>query len=189
LYLNVENEYKEVKKLYLEYLKIEGEVRNKGKLQNDLEENSKKEIILLSQVKEKEEFLKDLNFDEKKYLEIKEEYFSIYTLLKSKNEEINSLNVTKSRIDYELKEIITQIDNFKKDSESIKIIIDEIDYLKLKITILSDYIIYLLNYLKPRIEDLASEYFSIITDNKYNYITLDSEYNILIDSKNIDLFS
>jgi DNA repair exonuclease SbcCD ATPase subunit len=133
--------------------------------------------------------LKNLNFDEKKYLEIKEEYFSINLILKSKNEEINSLNITKSKLDYELKEITTKIDNFKNDSENIKNIIDEVDYIKLKITILSDYIIYLLTYLKPRIEDLASDYFGVITDNKYNYITLDNEYNILIDNKNIDLFS
>jgi DNA repair protein SbcC/Rad50 len=154
-----------------------------------LKENLKKEEEISFQIKEKEEFLKDLNFDEKKYIEIKEEYFSINLLLKTKNEEIHSLNIIKSRIEYELKEIIAKIDNFKKDSENIKIIIDEIDYLKLKITILSDYIIYLLNYLKPRIEDLASDYFGVITDNKYSYITLDNDYNILIDNKNIDLFS
>jgi DNA repair protein SbcC/Rad50 len=189
IFFKLENEHKEIKILYDEYKKIEWEVRNKPKLELDLKEIIKKEEESLVQIKEKEEFLKNLNFDEKKYLEIKEEYFSINLILKSKNEEINSLNITKSKLDYELKEITTKIDNFKNDSENIKNIIDEVDYIKLKITILSDYIIYLLTYLKPRIEDLASDYFGVITDNKYNYITLDNEYNILIDNKNIDLFS
>ena len=54
---------------------------------------------------------------------------------------------------------------------------------------MADYIIYLLCHLKPRIEDLASEYFAIITDNKYTSISLDEDYNIMIDEKNIDLYS
>ena len=54
---------------------------------------------------------------------------------------------------------------------------------------MGDYILYMLSHLKPRIEDLASQYFAIITDNKYTQITLDQDYNIMIDGKNIELYS
>jgi exonuclease SbcC len=189
IFIETKKEYEEIKIRFSEYRKLEWEVANK----KTLEENKKtaQEKIKDFSIK-KEEILKKLSeiwYDEENYLKVKEEFLTSSTFIKEKTQEISVLNNEKIKKDYELKELNEKLENFKKDNENIKNLASDIEYSSLKIKILWDYIIYLLEYLKPKIEDLASEYFSIITDYKYNYITLDNDYNILIDGKNIDLFS
>lgn len=188
-FLQTKKDYEEIKIKFSEYRNIEWEVQSK----KTLEENKKtaQEKIKEFSLKKEEtsDKLNQIWFDEEKYLKIKEDFLSSSTFIKEKSQEISGLNNEKTKLEYELKELNEKLENFKKDNENIKKLASDIDYSALKVKILNDYIIYLLEYLKPRIEDLASEYFSIITDNKYNFITLDNEYNILIDGKNIDLFS
>lgn len=188
-FLEFAKKYDETKKEYLEYLKIEWEIRNKQKIIDDLEKAKVEEKNILEKIQIEIKNLEKIEFVEEKYLEIKNKYFETNEVLKVKNEKKSKLNLEQNNFLHKEKEIISKIDEFKKDNENIKKLTEEIDYSALKVKILNDYIIYLLEYLKPRIEDLASEYFSIITDNKYNFITLDTDYNILIDGKNIDLFS
>lgn len=189
IFIETKKEYEEIKIKFSEYRKLEWEVANK----KTLEENKKtaQEKIKDFSIK-KEEISKKLFeiwYDEENYLKVREEFLTSSTFIKEKTQEISVLNNEKIKKDYELKELNEKLENFKKDNENIKNLASDIEYSHLKIKILSDYIIYLLEYLKPKIEDLASEYFSIITDYKYSYVTLDNDYNILIDGKNIDLFS
>lgn len=188
-FLEFAKKYEETKKEYSEYLKIEWEIRNKQKVIDDLEKAKIEEKNISEKIWTETKNLEKIEFVEEKYLEIKNKYFETNEVLKVKNEEKSKLNLEQNNLLHKEKEIVSKIDEFKKDNENIKKLTEEIDYSALKIKILNDYIIYLLEYLKPKIEDLASEYFSIITDNKYNFITLDTDYNILIDGKNIDLFS
>lgn len=181
--------YEETKKQYLEYLKIEGEIRNKEKIIDDLEKSKSEEKDIIKSITEETKKLEKIEFLEEKYFEIKNKYFETNDILKEKQEEKNKQILEQNNLLHKQKEINLKIEEYKKSDESIKTLSNEISYTKSKITILWDYIIYLLEYLKPRIEDLASEYFSVITDGKYSYITLDNDYNILIDNKNIDLFS
>jgi exonuclease SbcC len=74
----------------------------------------------------------------------------------------------------------------KKDFEEKE---KNIVYLELKFKILWDYILYLLENLKPRIEALASVYFSKITKWKYVNISLTTDYKIEIEGKWLHMFS
>lgn len=189
MFLSLKTEYEQIKSQYLEYLKIQWEVRNKEKL----EENKKTNLEKIREINEKlsksQEYILKIEYLEETFEKVKESFFTFSNSIKEKNENIQTIIKEKSKIEYELKNINNQIEEYKKDNENIKNLVWEVDYIKQKIKILWDYIIYLLEFLKPKIEDLASQYFAIITDSKYNYITLDNEYNILIDGKNIDLFS
>jgi hypothetical protein len=71
-------------------------------------------------------------------------------------------------------------ENSKKEKQK-KDLLKIIEILNFKQKIFADYSIYLLNILKPKIEFLASNYFSLATDNKYSSINLDEEYRIKID--------
>jgi len=73
--------------------------------------------------------------------------------------------------------------------EDLKNILKQISKIELKKQIFSWYSIFLLDKLKPKIEYLASNYFTIITNHKYSSITLDREYKIKIDEKNLNLYS
>ena len=182
-------EYQEVKKNYLEYLKIQWEVRNKPKLQEDLKLNTLNISIFTKELENLKLDLEKLGYEEKYYLEIKQNYFNLNSQIKTKQDELQALNKEKLTIDFELKNILKKLDDFNLDKKEIEKLVLDINYIWLKKEILSDYIIYLLNHLKPNVEELSSDYFYTITDWKYSYITLDEDYNIMIDEKNIDLYS
>jgi hypothetical protein len=65
--------------------------------------------------------------------------------------------------------------------KSTEVLVETLAYLEVKKQVLKDYSIYLFSYLKPRLEDIASEYFSTMTDFKYTQISIDDDYNIKID--------
>ncbi len=190
---NLEKEISEVKAL-LESLKNEEKEfikSNENKLnleKNILENNSnieknKKELSVL------EENLKKIDYNSENYEKIKVVFYEINSNINSKQKELNDIKQNILTLEFNLKNLEKKLSDFKDDKKQIDNFVIEIDNLSLKKQIMSDYIIYLLGYLKPRIEDLASEYFSIITDGKYFEISLDEDYNILIDGKNLDLYS
>lgn len=105
------------------------------------------------------------------------------------NKEIHDIEKVKLTLEFDMKTLLVQEKDFVEDKKQIDIFVREVSESILKKQILSDYILYLLAYMKPRIEDIASEYFSLITDGKYTSLSLDEDYNIMIDEKNIDLYS
>lgn len=183
------NHYEQIKVLYLEYVKLEWEVRNKWILEENLAKNSlqisKNSTTLENHKKE----LKTLEFSEENYIKIKEIYFTINSQINEKNTLIQEITKEKLHLEFDLKSLEKLENDFADDKKQIDVFVEEINNLGIKRQIMSDYILYLLDYLKPRIEDLASEYFALITDYKYTSISLDSDYNILIDGKNLDLYS
>lgn len=146
-------------------------------------ENNKKELSIW------EENLKKVEFIPENYEKIKSIFYEIHSNINSKQKEINDRKQKVLTLEFHLKNLEKKLSDFKDDKKQIDIFVSEVHYLVLKKQILGDYIIYLLEHLKPRIEDLASEYFSLITDGKYFEISLDEDYNILIDRKNLDLYS
>lgn len=156
----------------------------------DYIENSKNQIIQIqNDITKLNQELLVLVYKEEDFVNLKANYDKINSEIFTLNTLLNQIQSQKLNQEFELKSILKKENDIKDSKKQIDELIVEIDYINLKKEILSDYILYLLDYLKPNIEDLASQYFSIITDNKYSLITLDSEYNILIDEKNIDLYS
>ena len=150
-------------------------------------------LNLISQIDENIKILKNdlqkLNYLEEDYLKIKQKYDEINSEIFKNNSILNSIQSQKMDVEFKQKTLEKKEKDIKESKKQIDELVLEIDYLNLKKDVLWDYMIYLLNHLKPAIEDLASQYFALITDNKYSSITLDSEYNIMIDEKNIDLYS
>lgn len=188
-----ENEIK-TKKIFLENLKQEEKEfikisENKINLEKNILVNNENILLNKKEVEILKKNLKKIKFNNEDYQKIKSLFINANSIINTKQKEINNDKQNILKIDFEIKSLIKQENDFKEDKKQIDFLVLEVDNLNLKKSIMSDYIIYLLNYLKPKIEDLASEYFTIITDYKYSQITLDEEYNILIDQKNLYLYS
>lgn len=176
---SLKNDEKEFIKLGENKINLE-----KNILENNLNlEKNKKDLIVL------EENLLKIEFISENYEKIKSFFYEANNKINSKQKELNDIKQNILTIEFSLKDLEKKLTDFKEYKKQINNFVNEINSLSLKKQIMSDYIIYLLQHLKPRIEDLASEYFSIITDWKYFQISLDEDYNILIDWKNLDLYS
>lgn len=175
----LKNEEKEFIKLGENTLNIEKNILENTK---NIEKN-KNEIFSL------EEKLKKIEFISEKYEKIKKSFYEINSQINEKQRQFNLEKQNLLKLEFDIKNLEKQESDFKEDKKQIDIFVWEVYHLGLKKQILTDYILYLLQHLKPRIEDIASEYFSIITDYKYTEISLDEDYNITIDWKNLDLYS
>lgn len=188
-HIKVEKEYEEIKTKFLEYNKVLWQVSQKETIINFISFQSK----ILSQnnelLKDWENKLSHLNFKIEDFENIKKTYDEINFKINEKNNEIHLCSKNKLEIDFEMKNIEKQEKDGKENKQTIDSLVLEIDNISFKKQIISDYMVYLLQYMKPRIEDIAGEYFSLITDYKYSTLSLDDDYNILIDGKNLDLYS
>ncbi len=164
-------------------------IKTKVDIENKKVETLKQIEILENEVKNNQNELNNLEFKIEDFNNIKQNYDDFNFELKTLNEEFNSLNKDYLDKKYSLDTKNKVLIDFETKQKEVKTIIDEIAEIELKIDLISNYILYLLDYLKPNIESLASSYFNIITDYKYFEISLDENYNILIDWKTLDLFS
>lgn len=196
---NVEYSIQEHEKIEIDYQKAKNDLSNYNKILWQVEQKEKVILVINSEktsleketleLNEINESLLNLDFKNENYESIKKSYDEIYTKKDEKSNEYNNQYKIKLDLESKLENILKQISDFENQKKEIDILITEIDYLDIKKQVISDYIIYLLNNLKPSIEYLASSYFAIITDNKYSQITIDDDYNIMIDQKSIDLYS
>lgn len=185
----LQQQYTQVSLKFQEYTKIQGQVSKKDELIKSVENLKKsyeENILLWKEI----EIQKDaLHFKTQDFDVMKKRYDEINEHIHLKNTQVNEIQKMKLSGEFQIKNLEKQEWDFKDDKKTIDTLVSEIDASTLKKQIMGDYILYLLQYMKPRIEDLASEYFSLITDYKYTQISLDDEYNILIDGKNLDLYS
>jgi exonuclease SbcC len=112
-----------------------------------------------------------------------------------RNEEVviagatKDLHFTKEKID-EYKRVEVQIALLQKQAASLK---EEIDLLKLTRTVIADYVIYLMQVVRSRIEGEVSRIISEITGGRYEQVLLDEDFNLLVrdidNDYSIDRFS
>jgi len=88
------------------------------------------------------------------------------------------------------KEAETEIAGLKKREEVLK---DKIELLKLTRTVIADYVIYLMQVVRSRIEGEVSRIISEITGGRYEQVLLDEDFNLLVrdidNDYSIDRFS
>lgn len=154
-------------------------------------ESKIKEYIssLESRIKAIELTISELKYKEEDFIIAKNEYLNYQNEINKMLEWINNLTKEKAFLDNTLIREKTRLEEFlskKKRLEEEKNILND---LFLKKDILREYANYLLIYLKPIIEELASEYFRIVTNWKYSMIELTNDYLIEIEGKSLDLYS
>jgi len=189
IYKLKQQEYKKIKEELSKYRQIEWQVNKKQELleKKELLEKNLKKIKKDLQINLKN--IDNLKFKEEDFLNLKTQYDLALDKKDEINKKLKDAEIEKLRIKYLLDESDKKKIEHDKKIEKFNLLKKDITYNFLKIDILSDYMLYLLNHLKPLIQDLASNYFRIMTDNKYFEISFDDEYNILIDGKSIELYS
>jgi len=75
------------------------------------------------------------------------------------------------------KKVTARIDELRKESESRR---EEIELLKLTRTIIADYVIYLMQVVRSRIESEVGQIISEITGGRYEQVLLDDDFNLLV---------
>jgi len=159
------------------------EVTAKHKTALQKRETLQKEQILL------DESIKKLQFDQMFYDAISQEYSKITEKLDDIQDQIDAKKDEKILVDATFFKLEQEYENFQKDVAHMSAIHQTLLHASQIQDCLQAYISYLLHALKPHIETVASEYFSLMTDGLYSQISLDEDYHILIDGKTIDMYS
>jgi DNA repair protein SbcC/Rad50 len=99
-----------------------------------------------------------------------------------RNEEVmitgaqKDLDFTREKIT-EFRKAETQIASLQKEAESQK---DEIDLLKLTRNLIAEYVVYLMQVVRSRLEGEVSQIISEITGGRYEQVLLDEDFNLLV---------
>ena len=70
-----------------------------------------------------------------------------------------------------------QITHLKQQATALK---DEIEFLKLTRTLIAEYVVYLMQVVRSRLEDEVSHIISEITGGRYEQVLLDEDFNLLV---------
>ncbi len=153
-----------------------------------------KEVNELNRKKADFTKISTIEFDEKKYITIKEKIEVLYKKYQLKLDELNEIrnNLEKIKIDLERKEgeknlIDQQIKNLQENIEEQRKIIKKIELdnknlqlLKMLNEIMVSFRTYLISQIRPTLSLYASELFDQLTNGKYSEIELDDNYNLIV---------
>lgn len=185
----IKQEFENINIKFQEYNKVLWQVLKKSEIILFLEEASKNKENFQTILQNLQSEIQKIEFSPENYEKAKQEFENGNDKIHTLNNEFSQAEKIKLTLEFDMKVIIKQEQDFLEDKKQIEVYVESVSQSIFKKQILSDYILYLLEHLKPRVEDLASEYFSLITDGKYTSLSLDEDYNILIDEKNLDLYS
>jgi len=148
-------------------------------------------------LKDSEDKLKEIGtvrFDYKEFESIKrqiektyEEYQKSLGLFNDKKDSLSDLNLNLEKKDGERKLIEQEIKNYKdkiSELERLKKQLKEekktVVYLGMLSDVMSDFRTHLISRIQPILSSYSSDFFSRLTDGKYNGIELDENYNLMI---------
>lgn len=188
-YSEAVNHLTQAKKEAQIYAALLWEIKNKPIFEQKIQSLSQEILLWEEKIATLQSDIKTLNFDEQKYGEKKQEYENFYQILNEISHQISQKENILKEQQFQLLTLQNTKKQFESEQQEQKKLMEEVDYLEHKKNVLSQYITHLLHFLKPNIEALTSEYFSKITDGKYSEVSLDENYNIMIDGKTIDLYS
>lgn len=172
--------------IYIKSLEL---IKNKSRFEKELSDTKNTIKDTNISLNDDKKSLNELWFNQKYFDEIK---LKNRDLLLSYNELRDAMHKIEKDIlntNNNLNNLRLKQEEFRQNQALESTTIDKLEMINLQIQILTDYMEYLLDYLKPHIETIASSYFTTITGGKYLEISLDSDYNILIDGKTIKLYS
>gem|GEM_PF-1030248 len=171
------------------YQKRSLQIEKKPILETELQKALQSQKEISEKQSNVETSLQKLAFDAHYYEKISQEYAQVSEKIQIIQQAIDAKKDEKITIDTLLARLGQEYEVFQKDQEHIREMQQSLLTTSQVQECLQAYITYLLHALKPHIETVASEYFSLMTDGLYSQISLDEDYHILIDGKTIDMYS
>ena len=108
------------------------------------------------------------------------------SLLSKTNNEIAISNERIQTTDEKIKTISKSLEHLESLKTQISSITNEIEILKLTRSTISDYIIYIAQVVRSQIESEVGSLISMITNGKYDRVSLDEDFNLLVHENGKD---
>ena len=176
LHNQIEKEYNSLKDEYNQNLEIQTELKRIPILENEIKELN----LSINQNTQKLNSFKLPDFNYKEYITLKEKLSLLQIKEKEYQKEINKIDVEIATLKGEIKTIekildmnskqLKKLNNKKQDLE---------DYEKIKVS-LNEFKTKINSQITPRISDIASEMFNLITKGRYELIEVDDNFEFYI---------
>lgn len=173
-------EQKELKSKYEYVLSLETMLQRLDSIKEELKQTSENIEKLNNDYNEKELEYKSVNYDEVKHKEKQKESDEVSANKEQKLNQLNELKVQIATIQGQIKTIQQSLDNNSIQLVKVQDKKDDlIDYEKIKIS-LGDFKTKLNAKVAPRISDIASNMYSLITKGKYQHIEVSNDFDFYI---------
>jgi len=173
-------EQKEQKAKYEYVLSLETMLKRLDTLKADLEKVKQNITSFETQYNDKEIQFKTVNYDEVKHKNTQELYTQTQKDKESKTNTLNDIKVQCASIEGQIKTISASLDNNNTQLAKVQTKKDDLnDYEKIKLS-LGEFKTKLNAKIAPRISDIASDMYSIITKGKYQHIEVSNDFDFFI---------
>ncbi|QKJ23309.1 AAA family ATPase [Poseidonibacter lekithochrous] len=173
-------EQKELKSKYEYVLSLETMLQRLDSIKEELKQTSTNIEKLNNDYNEKELEYKSVNYDEVKHKQKQKESDEVSANKEKKLNQLNELKVQIATIQGQIKTIQQSLDNNSIQLAKVQDKKDDlIDYEKIKIS-LGDFKTKLNAKVAPRISDIASNMYSLITKGKYQHIEVSNDFDFYI---------
>jgi len=173
-------EQKELKAKYEYVLSLETMLKRLDTLKTELEKVKQNITSFETQYNDKEMQFKTVNYDEVKHKNTQELYTQTQKEKETKTNTLNDIKVQCASIDGQIKTIQQSLDNNNTQLAKVQTKKDDLmDYEKIKLS-LGEFKTKLNAKIAPRISDIASDMYSIITKGKYQHIEVSNDFDFFI---------
>ena len=173
-------EQKELKAKYEYVLSLETMLKRLDTLKADLEKVKQNITSFETQYNDKEIQFKTVNYDEVKHKNTQELYTQTQKDKETKTNTLNDIKVQCASIEGQIKTISASLDNNNTQLAKVQTKKDDLmDYEKIKLS-LGEFKTKLNAKIAPRISDIASDMYSIITKGKYQHIEVSNDFDFFI---------
>ncbi len=177
---NLVQKQKELKSKYEYTLSLETMLKRLDSIKEELNNTLKNIQKHTSEYEEKEIEYKTINYDEVKHQQKQKESAEVQKQKEEKSNILNDQKVQIATIDGQIKTINQTLENNNKQVQKVQTKKDDLkDYEKIKIS-LAQFKTKLNSKVAPRISDIASEMYSIITKGKYQHIEVSNDFDFYI---------
>jgi exonuclease SbcC len=128
----------------------------------------------------------DLGFDERQVVTVEETLAECEAALQARVEEHLGMTGEVQRIERDIERSQQVLARIEELSASCHTLREEVELLRLTRKALADYIVYLLQIVRDRIEDEAGRILGEITDGRYDTVLLDDDFSILVNDMGED---
>jgi exonuclease SbcC len=179
-YKKVEANHKKLEKVHEEILQLHAQVKKVPeveqfikKLNGDLKETEK----VIDKLKGD---LKTIEFDDKVYKNIKNDYDLKRNEINTSNLELKDIQNKIEKLDDKIANINSKLDELNNYEGQVVEKEEEIKYLVKLDEVMNQFKTHLISRISPMLSEYASELFRKLTDGKYNEMEVDENYNIYV---------
>ncbi len=182
-YESLRKEIRELREKEKEYEVLKAKVERIPAIESEIERMRDEIERNKSTIETLEEEIKRIDFSEK---ELKDAEMRFKEMSERRKEIHGRIEALKAKIDAgrrEIEEMKVEIERLEKQMDELEKFEEEIRYLSALDSLMKDFRTHSISGIRPALENIASEFFSRMTDGKYIVMEIDEDYKVkIIDS-------